>query len=984
MKKFFGCLIVFFLIGNSIAITILPNFDDTIPPGSDVRMIIESRIPIWEAYFSPGTTIEIDFSMVDLGTVIDIGPDAEFLWAGDRDITLAVTDDFTTDPSTNFPSYARIRFNSNPSIYWFWDPSLPVPTNLYDGQSVTDHEICHALGFSVAYELFDNHVQPGSWYRTYVFTDGQQTATLTLEQTHLHPLFHPNDLMNPELDPGLRREPSDLDIDILNDAIYHLIPGIAGFIDDVHGGFDINGDNVFDNYYIWERPNWYTGWIAYLQITNIGSVEGNYIVETFEEPTGWNIFGATILYNTREIELGPGETGTVQFGVVNPNYEDDVTLYWKLWYDKPWPIPDILVDQIACPSYSRHIIIRSPNEEEPAVAGYPNAPSDIDVVVYAEHDRLISDFSIQIGNEDATILSLIESPMFVYTLAVTPPNQIEPGFYDITCELDGIPDYRENAVQYLNPNTTYLSFIPQYSTLNIPGSTTISASVIDVDNLHSIEANILFNPQIVHCTSITEGDFLNENSTATTTFYYEIDNEQGIAHFEIERDASYLTGVSCIEYEEIASLDFSAVMIGTSALSYENPYLFNPSGDPIEILTTEGSIEVSGGQQLGIVSVEPPEASINLYDQTQVEIQVAQIENLFAFAVDVLYNPQVLNPIEVVEGTLLNENGTVETSFQYTINENQGVIIIGVSRLDNSVPGVSTTDPQTAVSINFESLNYGDSEINLQNVGLIAPDGLTNYPSTVENGIIHVPFNEQDVDLYVSPENTIVEQGEDFDIDIDVGPVEDLFAFAADFIFEPDILEIISVEEGNFLSENGTVQTTAQFLIDNESGLIVIGIARLDNSIPGASTTTNANLLTIHINAENAGESDLTLENVGLIAPDGQSTYNAIIHNGFVEVTEVSVIQRNSEIPKDYFLTNNSPNPFNRATLITYGLPKETLVEIHFYNSLGQRIDTFNEGYKPPGVYHLNWDASKYSSGLYFYHIIADDFHETKKCLLIK
>jgi len=36
------------------------------------------------------------------------------------------------------------------------------------------------------------------------------------------------------------------------------------------------------------------------------------------------------------------------------------------------------------------------------------------------------------------------------------------------------------------------------------------------------------------------------------------------------------------------------------------------------------------------------------------------------------------------------------------------------------------------------------------------------------------------------------------------------------------------------------------------------------------------------------------------------------------------------------------------------------------------------------GEYDIHWDASKFSSGVYYYQIIADDIQKVKKCLLIK
>jgi Zn-dependent metalloprotease len=89
-------------------------------------------------------------------------------------------------------------------------------------------------------------------------------------------------------------------------------------------------------------------------------------------------------------------------------------------------------------------------------------------------------------------------------------------------------------------------------------------------------------------------------------------------------------------------------------------------------------------------------------------------------------------------------------------------------------------------------------------------------------------------------------------------------------------------------------------------------------------------------------------------------------------------------IPDDFSLNQNYPNPFNPLTTIKFGLPKDTFVKLKIYDIEGHVIATLIEGNLPAGYHVARFDASSYSSGLYFYKIEAGSFTEVKRMLLIK
>jgi uncharacterized protein (TIGR03790 family) len=89
-------------------------------------------------------------------------------------------------------------------------------------------------------------------------------------------------------------------------------------------------------------------------------------------------------------------------------------------------------------------------------------------------------------------------------------------------------------------------------------------------------------------------------------------------------------------------------------------------------------------------------------------------------------------------------------------------------------------------------------------------------------------------------------------------------------------------------------------------------------------------------------------------------------------------------IPVEYTLYQNFPNPFNPITKIKYSLPKSGNVKLVVYDILGREVMTLADGVKEPGFYEVDFNASHLSSGVYIYRLIAGNYINTKKMLLLK
>ena len=80
----------------------------------------------------------------------------------------------------------------------------------------------------------------------------------------------------------------------------------------------------------------------------------------------------------------------------------------------------------------------------------------------------------------------------------------------------------------------------------------------------------------------------------------------------------------------------------------------------------------------------------------------------------------------------------------------------------------------------------------------------------------------------------------------------------------------------------------------------------------------------------------------------------------------------------------NYPNPFNPKTIINYELPITNDVELNVYNLTGQKIATLVQETQRAGHHQVEWDASGFASGVYYYRIEAGEFVEVKKMILVR
>jgi uncharacterized Ntn-hydrolase superfamily protein len=96
-------------------------------------------------------------------------------------------------------------------------------------------------------------------------------------------------------------------------------------------------------------------------------------------------------------------------------------------------------------------------------------------------------------------------------------------------------------------------------------------------------------------------------------------------------------------------------------------------------------------------------------------------------------------------------------------------------------------------------------------------------------------------------------------------------------------------------------------------------------------------------------------------------------------------ISNNQNIyPETFSLEQNYPNPFNPVTTITFDIGKLSFVKLAVYDMTGSEVAVLSENMFHRGQYSINFDASGLASGVYLYHLRADEYTATKKMIVVK
>lgn len=150
-------------------------------------------------------------------------------------------------------------------------------------------------------------------------------------------------------------------------------------------------------------------------------------------------------------------------------------------------------------------------------------------------------------------------------------------------------------------------------------------------------------------------------------------------------------------------------------------------------------------------------------------------------------------------------------------------------------------------------------------------------------------------------------------------------------------------------------------------------------------TTKEIDLSLFKINGVPVDLSSISLVNFQISKQynTGMSNYDFSIKNTGIIANSVG-ISGNGATVTEYSLAQNYPNPFNPVTNISFSIPKQDFVTLKVYNVLGKEMAVLVNDVKASGTYSIAFDASKLSSGVYFYKLETSSFSDVKRMIVTK
>jgi hypothetical protein len=130
---------------------------------------------------------------------------------------------------------------------------------------------------------------------------------------------------------------------------------------------------------------------------------------------------------------------------------------------------------------------------------------------------------------------------------------------------------------------------------------------------------------------------------------------------------------------------------------------------------------------------------------------------------------------------------------------------------------------------------------------------------------------------------------------------------------------------------------------------------------------------------------------VAMVAEDNAGNVSEISNVGSAEALPFGSndVDELTGLPKTFELSQNYPNPFNPTTNIEFALPEPSHVNLNIYDANGRFVTNLSDQYYQAGFHTISWhgeaaDGREVSTGVYFYHLSANDFESYKKMVFLK
>jgi hypothetical protein len=578
----------------------------------------------------------------------------------------------------------------------------------------------------------------------------------------------------------------------------------------------------------------------------------------------------------------------------------------------------------------------------------PESAQDTSFLVIASDgnlsDSLVITVTVTPVNDPPIITSssevtAIEHDLFSYTATATDP---EGGSINI---------HFENYPIWMTPSGQQISGIPPESVQD----TSFNIIATDGQLNDTLKVEIIIDsvddpPVITSPDSASAVEHIYFSYTATAT-----DPEGDAINFLFKNYPSWMASsiskISGTPPESASDTSFK-IIASANALSDTQSVsvTISPVNDPPEI--TSPAIAIATEDilfQYTILTVDPEGDSVSCYFED--------------------YPDWLSTNNNKIEGT--PSEGTQDTSFIAIASDgllNDTIKVIIQCNSVNDPPEITSQDTVGAIENVLFIYSASATDIDGPYITIF----FNNYPSWLTTSGSKIsgipPNNSQDTTFIV-----IAWDGESYDsltVTLLIKAVNDppFFdrAFPKPSFINSDILrlELFLDDYASDPDDPDSVLSWSYLLLDTQKVFITIDKNTHVSTIIGENITNNFKVEYTVTDPYNASASDtllIKIENTGI---------------GPVTIAEA---------PQTFILYNNFPNPFNPFTTIRYGIPRRCKVNLSIFNMLGQEITVLiYEKEHTPGTYQINWDASSFPSGIYFYRLHTGDWHKIMRMILIR
>ena len=322
-----------------------------------------------------------------------------------------------------------------------------------------------------------------------------------------------------------------------------------------------------------------------------------------------------------------------------------------------------------------------------------------------------------------------------------------------------------------NPEIT-IYVAPLISTANQGGVFSVNITVANVLNLYAYEFRLSWEPSLLDLTSVAEGPFLNAEGTYMTIFtprIYNTPDPFGISGYVYV--ACTLLGEPATAAASgsgtLATIEFLVKEEGNTSLHLYDTKLINSLIVEISHETQDGYFQSLPPPEIHVKPSGVVDPSLQPGNAFSINVTVIQAVGVYAWSLNMSWDPAVLNVTNVEEGSFLNQSA-YGTTFNKHILQEEGFLYANCSLFGES-PDVSASGNGTLVTVSFLVEAVGSTVLDLYDTKLLGYGG-GELPHEVQDGYFDNSGVRRDVSIVsVEASPTTVEAGDSVSITVVAG-----------------------------------------------------------------------------------------------------------------------------------------------------------------------------------------------------------------------